>query len=109
MPSLEVQSCMYVARMMGSPMTLMLCMMLEMASARFTGSLTPLSNTCVLNCMKSVLLSSMYWRNSSAVCFLAKESGSSPSGSSITFTFMPSLSSMSVPRSAALMPAASPS
>ena len=44
-----------------------------------------------------------------AVCDRANSSGSWPPGSSNTLRFMPSESSMSVPRRAACMPAASPS
>ena len=94
---------------MGSPITLMLSMMLEIASERTRGSVASFSSTFVLNSIKSVWCSLMYCLNSSAVCLRAKESGSSPSGNSITFTFIPSLSNMSVPLSAALMPASSPS
>lgn len=80
-----------------------------MASERFSGSRSFLSNRSVLNSMKSVWFSSIYFLKSAAVCLRANESGSSPSGSSNTLRFMPSDSNMSVPLKAACMPAASPS
>ena len=90
-------------------MTETLRTMLPIASERFTGSVTPLSRRSVLNCMKSVWWPSIYATNSSALCFLEKLSGSSPSGRSSTLMFIPSASSMSVPLMAAWMPASSPS
>ena len=109
MPKRCEQSCRYVSRMIWSGMTDMLLTMLDMASERLMGSLTPSSIMAVLNCMKSVCFSSINCLNSSDECFLAKLSGSSPSGKSNTLIFMPSDSSMSVPLMAACMPASSPS
>ena len=43
-------------------------------------------------------VSSMYFLNSVALCFLEKLSGSSPSGRSSTLIFMPSASNISMPR-----------
>ena len=51
----------------------------------------------------------MYSRTSSRLCLREKESGSSPSGSSTTWTFIPSASTIGMPRRAAWMPAESPS
>ena len=90
-------------------MSEMLFTMPLMASLRFTGSLTPSTVSRVLNEMKSCWFSSIYRFSSSVECLRAKESGSTPSGSSSTLMFMPSCSSMSVPRMAAWMPASSPS
>ena len=74
------------------------------------GSLAaPSSSIRVLNFMKSSSLSLMYFNTSDDVWLFAKLSGSSPGGSKSTFILMPSASSISIPRSAALMPAASPS
>ena len=90
-------------------MTDMLLIMPLMPSERFTGSLTPSTVRRVLKPIKSCWFCSIYCFSSSVECLRAKESGSSPSGSNSTFTFMPSCSSMSVPRMAAWMPASSPS
>ena len=79
------------------------------ASERFTGSLTFSTVSLVLNEIKSSACSSIYALNSWAVCLRENESGSSPSGSNSTFTFMPSANSISVPRMAAWIPASSPS
>ena len=98
-----------MSRVIWSGITETLFTMLLMASERFTGSVTPLSISLVLNSMKSVWWSSMYALNSSAVCFREKLSGSSPSGSISTLMFIPSDNSMSVPLMAACMPASSPS
>ena len=109
MPILMAQSWRYVSRSIWSLTSDMLLMMELMASERFSGSRSFFSIRSVLNSMKSVWCSSIYLRKSAAVCLRAKLSGSSPSGRSSTFRFMPSASSMSVPRMAACMPAASPS
>ena len=63
----------------------------------------------VLKSMKSRLFAAICSRTSSSVWLLAKSSGSCPSGSSTTFTFMPSFSTRPMPLRAALMPAPSPS
>ena len=78
-------------------------------SERFSGSRSFFSRRSVLNCMKSVWLSSIYLRKSLAVCLRAKESGSSPSSSRTTLTFSPSARNRLMPRRAAWMPAESPS
>ena len=78
--------------------------------ARLIGSFfVSFSSKLVLNRMKFSSLSVMYWRNSVALCFREKLSGSSPSGKSNTFTFMPSASSISVLLILAFIPASSPS
>ena len=67
------------------------------------------SRMSVLNVMKSCSCDSKKAVTSSKVCLRENESGSSPSGRSTTFTFIPSLSTRPIPRSAALIPAESPS
>ena len=79
-------------------MTETLLMTALMASDRLTGSLMPSTVSLVLKAMKSCWWSSIYLRSSSDECLCAKESGSSPSGSSSTLMFMPSPSSMSALR-----------
>ena len=84
--------------------------MSEISADRLIGSVPASSNSRrVLKRMKSVSFCRINSANWLALCLRAKESGSSPSGRSTTFTFMPSSNSRSIPRKAALIPAASPS
>ena len=62
-----------------------------------------------LNEIKSFLFAFIKSMVSSVVCAFANESGSSPFGNKITFTFIPSSRIKSMPRNEALIPAASPS
>ena len=58
---------------------------------------------------KSFSFLDMKSSTSSRVCFLAYESGSSPSGINMTLTSKPSFRNMSIPLKAACTPASSPS
>ncbi|MPN33976.1 hypothetical protein SDC9_181468 [bioreactor metagenome] len=97
-------------RLMLSGISAMLWTILVISPAFLIGSSpTSSSSRLVLKRMKSCSFSSINRLNFSAFCLRANESGSSPPGNSTTLTFIPSSSNRSMPRKAALIPAASPS
>ena len=101
-----------VGRMLPSPQGLLLLLCSERWSLWLPSALwgqSPVEEQLGLKADEVGLVFSDILFEPSAVFFRANESGSSPSGSSSTLMFIPSASSMSVPRMAAWIPAASPS
>ena len=105
-----LHSFIYMERSILSGIKAILVTILSIKEARLTGS-SALSSMKrrVLKRMKSVWWLSIYSLYSLALCLRAKLSGSSPSGSNKTFTFIPSANNISIPRIDALIPALSPS
>ena len=105
-----LHSRIYTERAILSGMIATVRIISEIRAERLIGS-PPASanNNFVLKRMKSVSFWLINSANSLALWLRANESGSSPAGRSTTLTFIPSSNNISIPRRAALIPAASPS